>query len=410
MTHSAPETPPAPGAHPTTRTASTPAAPLKDGDGAAAKTDERLCARAAETPSAPYGSAAGPGTIPPGSGPAALDLHPAARLILPAGAERSEWLARRRWGICGTDVAAILDLDTYGSPLHVWRDKLGHDDAVPDPGLDRAARRGNALEPLVAELFAEETGLRVVGSPGMLQSRQHNHRLANPDRFVLDEEPAVLECKTRSWRAAHAEGWYGDTPPDRPVLQLLWYLIVCGLRRGYLAGLVDDELLWWRVDLDDELAGVLTTAVDRFWTVHVLGKVQPRPGASTAAAELLARLFDVREGSELEVDPVATTLLLQRRRELKDTARTLDRELTSVENELRAQLGDSETAVTGGHPLYSWRRNGQFAPARFAAEHPELAARYTRPLPGLDVAALAADHPHIYEQYRARVLRPASEG
>ncbi|MFD7793559.1 YqaJ viral recombinase family protein [Streptomyces sp. NPDC059759] len=341
---------------------------------------------------------------------------PTARLLLPAGAPEDDWHAARLSGVGGSDVPAILGMSVHRGPLHVWQEKLGQRVETADARLARAARRGHRLEGLTAEFFAEESGLIVLDTPGTLQHTGNPHWLANPDRITVrpdDEEradPGVLECKSRTWRSAQSERWHGDEAPDVPSLQAHWYLTVTGYRYAHLAGLIDDDLRWFRLERDDELCQMLADAVDTFWHDHVLTGVPPRADGSQATADLLARLWDVREEAKVEVDPVEALLLNQRRRELKEAAGRLDHELTEVENRMRQLAGDAEIATVGGKPVFTWKANGQFAHKRFRTAEPELAAEYSHLVPAVDTARLAADHPTTYRKYRARVLRAPSEG
>ncbi|MEU3899799.1 YqaJ viral recombinase family protein [Streptomyces sp. NPDC045251] len=340
-------------------------------------------------------------------------VTPTARLLLPAGAPEDVWRATRQQGAGGSDVAAILGMDSYGGALRVWLEKTGQAPERRDARLERSARRGHRLEGLVAEFFAEESGLTVLDSPGTLQHADHPHWLANPDRLVTsheDDAPGVLECKSRTWRSAQAEGWHGDQAPDGPAIQAHWYLTVTGYRFAYVAGLIDDDLSWWRIERDDELCAMLADAVDRFWHDHVEAGLPPAPDGSEATTELLARLWEAREEATVEVDPVETVLLTQRRRELREQISDLGDELTAVENRMRALLGDAEVATVGAKPVITWRQNGNFAPSRFREAEPELAAQYTHLVPAVDLKRLAADHPLTYRKYRARVLRVPSEG
>ncbi|MET9122938.1 lambda-exonuclease family protein [Streptomyces sp. NPDC004528] len=334
-------------------------------------------------------------------------------MLLPAGAPEAAWHAARLTGAGGSDVAAILGMDPHRGPLHVWLEKTSQAPARADSRLERAARRGHALEGLTSEFFAEESGLTVLASPGTLQHVDHPHWIANPDRLVVApdrDELGVLECKSRTWRSARVEGWHSDEAPDRPAIQAHWYLTVTGYRFGYLAGLIDDELEWFRLERDDELCQMLADAVDRFWHDHVLTGIPPKADGSQAAAELLARMWEADEETAVEVDPVEALLLNQRRRELKEAAGRLDDELTEVENRMRQLAGAAEIATVGGKPVFTWKANGQFAHARFRAAQPELAAEYTHMVPAIDTVRLAADHPTTYRTYRARVLRSPSEG
>ncbi|MEV7684518.1 YqaJ viral recombinase family protein [Streptomyces bungoensis] len=322
----------------------------------------------------------------------------------------------RQAGIGGSDVAAILGMDTYRGPLHVWLEKTGQAPERRDTRLDRSARRGHRLEGLVAEFFAEESGLTVLDAPGTLQHVDRPYWIANPDRLVVAPDTAgrdelgIWEGKTRTWRSARLEGWHSEEAPDRPALQAHWYLTVTGYRFAYVAGLIDDDLEWWRLERDDELCDLLADAVDRFWCEHVLTGIPPKADGLQATAELLARLWDAREEATVEVDPVETMLLKQRRRELKEELEDLGNQLTEVENQLRANAGTAEVATIGGRPAYTWRQNGQFAAARFRDAEPELAAQYSHLIRAVDTERLARELPEIYRKYRARVLRVPSEG
>jgi len=415
QTEAAPVTPPAPDAIPTTRPASTPsAAAYLDGAAAEAKAgEEHPCALAPVTLPAPGGpQTAGTETTPTVSGP----VTPTARLLLPAGAPVAVWREARQQGMGGSDIAAILGMDGHGGALRVWLDKTGQAPERRDARLERSARRGHALEGLVSEFFAEESGLTVLDAPGTLQHLDHPHWIANPDRFTVApddqarDDLGVLECKTRTWRSARVENWRGDEAPDGPALQAHWYMTVTGLRFAYVAGLIDDDLTWFRLERDDELCVMLADAVDRFWHDHVLAGLPPKPDGTDATTELLARLWDAREDATVEVDPVEVAFLKQRRSLLKDRLSDVADELTTVENRMRQLAGDAEVATVGGKPAFTWRANGQFAHARFREAEPELAAAYTRLVPAVDTKRLEAEHPETYRKYRARVLRVPSEG
>ena len=342
-------------------------------------------------------------------------LTPTARLLAPAGLPREEWLGVRRQGIGGSDVAAILGMDKRRGPLHVYLDKRGELEEQRDPKLNRAARRGQKLESLVAELFAEETGLAVVDSPGTLQHAEHPHMLVNIDRAVfehqggeLDGYGGVLECKTRTWRSARAEDWRGEEPPDGPAIQAYWGAAVTGYRKAWVAGLVDDDFVWFRLQHDQELIDHMVKMVSDFWHNHVVAGVPPEPGDLEATDELLSHLWDVKADSMRFFSPeevAEADKLIARREEIRAERKELKRELDGIENKLKAKLGDAEIAIAPGRELYTWKRNGNFAPKRFREAHPRIAERYQRRVSVLDIEALKTHQADKYRAFRARVLR-----
>ncbi|WP_084963307.1 YqaJ viral recombinase family protein [Thermoactinospora rubra] len=341
-------------------------------------------------------------------------LTPTARLLAPSGLSRDEWLKVRRQGIGGSDVAAILGMDRRRGPLEVYLDKRGELEQQRDVQLERSARRGDRLEGLVAEFFGEETGRWVVDSPGTLQHAERPYMLANPDRFSFladgDDlsDPAVLECKTRTWRSARREDWHGEEPPDGPALQAYWYCAVTGYTKAHVAGLVDDDFIYFELAHDAELIDHLVKVVSDFWHNHVVAGVPPEPGDLESTGELLNHLWDVSADSVKLFTPeevAEADKLLARREEIIRERKKLKRELGAVENKLKARLGDAEIALAPGRELYSWRRNGNFAPKRFREAHPDLAAAHRRQVDALDIEAIKTHHPDEYRAHRARVLR-----
>lgn len=72
-----------------------------------------------------------------------------------------EWLAYRRQGIGGSDVAAILGISPFRTARDLYDDKLNIASAVDDTGNWVALEMGHLLEPLVAQIFTKKTGLEV---------------------------------------------------------------------------------------------------------------------------------------------------------------------------------------------------------------------------------------------------------
>ena len=119
---------------------------------------------------------------------------------------------RRRSALLITDTedrliaaAAIIGFNRWTSPRKVWLDKtwrrLGLPQ-IPDEASE-AARWGTRLESVVADAFAEKTGLAVVDPKFMYVQRQAGRapRVHNPDRAVYDPDLGAwvpLEIKTCS--------------------------------------------------------------------------------------------------------------------------------------------------------------------------------------------------------------------
>jgi putative phage-type endonuclease len=340
-------------------------------------------------------------------------VTPTGVVVAPPDLDREQWLTVRRTGVGGSEVAAILGMSKYASPLEVYLDKRGELplDRPQHPDLAEAAYWGLAHEPAVARAFAERTGLGVVEGPGTLAHVERRWMLANVDRYVLDEgestPSSLLEIKTRS--AYQLDEWLLGVP-DGPALQTHWYLAVTGYERAHVAALLGgNRLLIHRVERDEALLEHLVEIVGEFWQ-GVLDGTPPAVDGSEATEELLGHLYTVKAGVVTVADPAEVAPLLERRRELKEREARVEAELREIDNQLKATAGEAEVVKTQGVVAYTYRQNGPFSPKRFAHAHPDLAEQYRRPVDALDTARLATEHPDTFREFRARrLIVPASK-
>jgi len=201
----------------------------------------------------------------------------------------ADWLAVRRSGIGGSDVAAAIGLSPWKSPIELWEEKvLGKTQPKND---NDSMLWGRLLEPLIREEFSRRSGLAVQPLGSMLQHPVHKFMLANLDGLVLDpvRGPGVLEIKTAS--AFKTSEWDDKRCPDVYQLQVQHYLEVTGLSYAVIVVLIGGNTLRWvTVEPDKELTDNLVQLEKRFWQ-HVLTQSPPPVDGSTVCAELLARKY-----------------------------------------------------------------------------------------------------------------------
>ncbi|MEW2068466.1 lambda-exonuclease family protein [Streptomyces sp. NPDC007346] len=332
---------------------------------------------------------------------------PTARLLLPADASEEQWHAVRRSGIGGSDVAAILGLDKWRGPRHVFEAKHGRD----VEGDSEAMEFGRELEDVIARSFSRRSGVEIVTPPGTLVHTEHAWMLANVDRYALDETGAVVapvECKNRS--EYQADDWE-DGVPDSPAIQAHWYMAVGGWDYAWVTALIGgNRLRYHRLERDEELIGYLTEHCGTWYQKHVVEGFPPPADGLEATKDLLGRLWTAKPDDIVDVDRARAIELRADRARLKAEIKALDTALTTVENEMRLANEAAEVAKVGNAVAWSWKQNGNFAAKKFREAHPELAAELTRVVEELDVDRLKEEHPDLYTAFRARVLRvPAKE-
>jgi len=219
--------------------------------------------------------------------------------------DRQAWLAARRKGIGGSDVAALLGLSPWAGPFEVWLDKTGQ--APLDSGETTAQRRGRLMEEPVARMYAEITGY-TVAPPSETIGGAHREgsaqwMLGSPDRIVYPAEvglPFGLECKTSrypddAWGPDRSEVTGKDAQHVMPVtyaLQCLWYMEVTGLARWDLAVLfmATDDLRIYTIHRDPNFGAALVAKCGEWWQHHVAeGNAPSLDGSHGAAAWILAQ-------------------------------------------------------------------------------------------------------------------------
>lgn len=104
-------------------------------------------------------------------------------IATPLPATRAEWLAQRRTGIGGSDVASILGLSPWRTPYQVWEDKTGRGEDQDDTP---ALYWGRLLEDPIRQAYADSTGLTVTKPDCMYSSVTHPFMHANLDGIASD--------------------------------------------------------------------------------------------------------------------------------------------------------------------------------------------------------------------------------
>ncbi|MFF4576879.1 YqaJ viral recombinase family protein [Streptomyces sp. NPDC001373] len=283
-------------------------------------------------------------------------VTPTGRLILPADADRTDWLTARRSGIGSSDVPAILGLVEQNPPLKVYYDKLGYD--VDDAG--EAAYWGTVNEENVARRWAMQSR-SVVRRVGLVAHQDHPHWMTTLDRRVthcpLSEEeqaPCALEVKTRS--AFKSAQWHAGAPDD-VTAQVLWQIIVNGYEHMHYAVLIGGNEYHQGVIRSDQYQDVMadiTAAVERFWTEHILAQVPPAPvGDGNAVVKVLRRVHPTRSGTvDVDMHPDAYDALCDynRHRSAESSAKKAK---NSAKARLVAALGNAQEALLSGERAYS---------------------------------------------------------
>lgn len=284
--------------------------------------------------------------------------------------ERMKWLDDRRTGIGGSDVAPILGLSKWRTPLDVYLEKRGESVEQTD---NEPMRWGRALEPVIRQAYCDATG-RSVFVPGMMRHAEHRHMIANVDGIA--DGFRLFEAKT----ARTAEGWgepgTGEIP-DAYLLQVQHYMVVTSTPIADVAVLIGgQDFRIYTVDSDDELQAAIIEAEAAFWQ-RVQDAQPPEP---ITFADAVARF-----GKAAATGTVEATEEVARAVQAINLARSQIKLLEAEEEAAKAivmkALGDAgDTLTLAGKTLATWKlakAPERFDANAFCAAHPDLAKQFT---------------------------------
>jgi putative phage-type endonuclease len=290
---------------------------------------------------------------------------------------KNEWLDFRRYGIGGSDVAVICELNKYKSALQLWMEKTGQ---LEPEEAGEAAYWGNVMEPIIRNEFANSTGFRVDTINSMLRHPEHTFMLANVDGIVIDKDgrKSIFEAKTAS--AYKAEQWENDKIPEEYMLQIQHYMAVTGFSSTYIAALIGgNQFIYKRIERDDELINMIIQLEYDFWE-SVVNNEPPAPDGSESCSNLLCRLYPTADTKSKIILPDEALQLVEQFNDAKEHEKYYTELKDEAANKLKAMLGENETGIINDI-IVSWKNltTNRLDTKAFKEEVPEIYEHYVKP-------------------------------
>lgn len=188
----------------------------------------------------------------------------------------------------GSDVAGIMGLSRWQTPLSVWAEKTGRvqRDLL---GNFEAAEIGKELEEYVSRKFEKKTGIKLRRDSRDFKHPKCEYMVGHIDRLVLDGE-SIFEAKTcTAWKEKE---WAGEEIPQEYIVQVMWYMGLAKRQRGYIAVLIGGQkFLWKEIQFDQILFDKMFESVKSFWEEFIIPDVMPM--ACGQDDELLGDLYPI---------------------------------------------------------------------------------------------------------------------
>ena len=287
---------------------------------------------------------------------------------------KEEWLKSRQAGIGGSDASAIAGLNPWKSSIQLYMDKKENN---PKEIKSLRMELGNSLEGVVAELFTEETGLKVRNVNGILKNEQYPFALANIDRAIVGEK-AFLECKTTNSFAL--KEWEEGVPPHYEI-QCLHYMAITGATHCYIAALIgNSDFIWHKIERDQETIDYLMQIENEFWEENILKDTVPLPDGTDAYSEYLKEKYKKSNGQEIELHLLkGGPQKLLRYDEIVSDIKTLESEKKLIEQEIQLHMEEFEVEKIGNRKI-TWKNSSRTSidSKKLKSEMPEIAEQFMK--------------------------------
>lgn len=280
--------------------------------------------------------------------------------------DTDEWLQERRSSVGASEVAAVMGLSQWATPLDVYKSKHGVDRPF-DPLI---ALVGHEDERTMSAWLTKLSGLNPDLEPGfMARSVEHSFIHATPDR-MWDGIPVQL--KTAHEYTSHK--WDEGIPTEYRV-QVQTEMLVTGAPRALLVvriGSRDFRAIWEPRD-DRFIREHLIPTVTEFWG-HVEAHEPPPPSTVAEIAEAYPS-----EAIEVELSDEAFDVL-ERITVLNSDIQAQEAERDALKVALADYVKSADTLMFEGRKVATWKSQdgrASFDQKKFREDHPELAAAYT---------------------------------
>ncbi len=280
--------------------------------------------------------------------------------------------AEREESIGSSDAPVIAAVSPYKSPLELFYQLSGQLPRYTDEET-QAQRIGSKLEPMIAELAAEELGLKIRRS-ATRRHAAHPFMVANLDFEIVNNPkgPGVLEIKNRG----ASKPW--EALPDDITIQAAHQLAVTNREWGIVAVLFGfGQLKTYEVRRDKELEECLIEL-----EAHFMLKVQMREPPTEAwtpeTVGLLKKLYPTSSGTTIAL-PDEYAINAEGFLAAKADLDAVEERKAVYEGALKAAIKDADTATVSGYAI-SWRS--------------------TKPSKAFDLERFKIEQPSLYEQYQ----------
>ena len=287
-----------------------------------------------------------------------------------------DWLSLRK-GIGSSDVATILGCNKWSTPYQLWLDKTGQ--SIPQEEDNVYFKRGHQLEPLIANIWEEETGKHIIpesSSEYLYVHPEYDFIRASPDReFGIKKSEGILECKSTQMQIE------ADELPEYWFCQVQWQMGISQIEYSNIAWLIRGlNFGYAEVHFNPDFFAYMVEEVKKFWYDNVLSFVAPECSNATD----IALKYKTSTDKSLEAGDNLLSIYSELK-ELKDRKSEIESREQFLKEVLQLNMRDCSKLTYNGETLCTWKTaksSLKFDEKSFKKAHPEMYQEFLLPKTG----------------------------
>lgn len=197
---------------------------------------------------------------------------------------RETFLLERKLGIGGSDIAPIMGLSPWCTPLDVYRDKMNPAVIYEEESED--LKRGVRVEKYILQEYSEVNNCSLEINLAPVIDPKYPFMRGNVDAKVVDEN-VIVEAKSTKCPIANWEKGI----PEYYRTQVAYYAMLTNAERVDVPVLFSNWqyacFTYWR---DLEYEARIRQAVIDFWNNHILAGIPPAPSNPAELQEVYPKL------------------------------------------------------------------------------------------------------------------------
>lgn len=285
-----------------------------------------------------------------------------------------EFLIERQKGIGGSDVAAIMRVSPWKTPLDVYLEKtypIPEEDNFENLDDKPQLSRGRKLEKYILEEYAEQTSQEL--EPGRLVKHpKYPFLQGHVDAFVKGNEGILVEAKSA---IGHPSSWEDEIPLYYKT-QVAFYAMISDCKKVDVAVIFDR----WKYGCftyhrDSDFEEEILNACLNFWNENVLKEISPNP-INLKDVQLLYPTSEttscqVTKGIQQDVDILS--------RILRTKKKLVERE-EILKIRIMEHMKNNEVLLYGNTPIATWKtqKRSMLDMDLFKDENPAIYNKYKK--------------------------------